>query len=571
MSTVMQINPFDFFADREGDPLDAGYVWIGEPNKYPKNFPVTVYYDAALTIPAASPLRTSNGYVVRNGTPTFLYINGNYSILVEDNRSRQIFYVADFYMTGSSAAVSATDLANASNPALGAGMSGFTNTGTGAIASTAYRKLTEFHSLFDFMTNAERDDIQSGASVLDHTDALDRAIQSGYGINLPDGKINARYVEIIDGTRLIGKGSANGRPGIPSQTGTQIKALPSAEPIFMRIPSGRVRGVELQGFSVRGDHVANPGQNGIYFQGVVSGVDGGLWDFNFESLYVTGFALENFAIIGGTLDTQSPMQFGRVSHIIVERPISTAKSLLMVGQCEHISFNECRFDGVSGLGAVGQGSFMGRSGSDIHPSNVTFLNCSFQRADVGIFVDRCENIVFIAPWFETVNVGVEQAASSTGLDLIAPRFANVQIGLRSGSNCRSDIRSPVVVGTITNLFVGNFHAGASIESTSKPGVPTSNVNYDRPVLVGPVLDVQAHKFSVHTFSPGITIDTINGYHMPGETVTIFVGSNATAFANGGNLSVGGLPNPFTVPAGSTITFIKTDTAGLAPWRCLCSV
>ena len=574
MSTVMQINPFEFFADREGDPLDAGYIWIGEANKYPKNFPVTVYYDAALTIPAANPLRTLNGYVVRNGSPTFLYINGNYSILVEDNRSRQIFYVADFFMTGSSPAASATDLANASNPALGSGLVGFTNTGTSAVASTVYRKLTEFHSLFDFMTNAERDDIQSGASVLDHTDALERAIQSGYGINLPDGKINARYVNILDGTRLIGKGHTAGRSGVPSQTGTQIKSLASAETHFMRIPAGHIRGVELRGFSIIGDHVANPGQNGLSMDGIVSGVDGGLWDFNFESLYITGFAQKNFRLAGGTANTQSPMQFGRVSHVIVERPLSTAQSLVLTGQCEHISFEECRFDGVFSLGAVGQGSFMGRNGTDIRPNNITFLNCSFQRADVGIYVDRCENTVFITPWFETVNVAIDQAASSTALDLINPRFANVQIGLRSGSNCTSSIRSPNVSGTITYLFDGNFHAGTTIDTPNKSGIATRNVNYDVPMVFGnTVLNVKGHRFSPHTFTAGHVIDFIDGYHMPGESVTIFVASNACAFLEqpGGNFSLGVLPNPYTAPAGSTITFIRTDTTGLLPWRCISAV
>lgn len=124
MSVVMEINPFDFFADKNGAPLDAGYIWIGEPNKFPKSFPVAVYYDAALTVPAQLPLRTTNGYVVRNGAPTFLYINGNYSVLVENKTNQQIFYVADVLLIGSSGAVSFADLANNSDPTKGAGLVG---------------------------------------------------------------------------------------------------------------------------------------------------------------------------------------------------------------------------------------------------------------------------------------------------------------------------------------------------------------------------------------------------------------------------------------------------------------
>lgn len=126
MSVIMQINPFEFFTDAAGDALDAGYIYIGEVNKDPRQYPVAIYYDAALTIPAAMPLRTSGGYVVRNGSPTFLYVNGNYSIRVEDKKHRQIYYVPDFLFIGTNAAVTALDLANSTDPSKGAGLVGWT-------------------------------------------------------------------------------------------------------------------------------------------------------------------------------------------------------------------------------------------------------------------------------------------------------------------------------------------------------------------------------------------------------------------------------------------------------------
>lgn len=122
MSIVMQINPFDFFTDIAGDALDAGFIYIGQPNLDPRQYPVTAYYDAALTIPAAMPLRTSNGYIVRNGSPTFLYINGNYSVRVENKTHAFVYYVADFLLTGNNAAVSFTDLANSTDMTLGSGL-----------------------------------------------------------------------------------------------------------------------------------------------------------------------------------------------------------------------------------------------------------------------------------------------------------------------------------------------------------------------------------------------------------------------------------------------------------------
>lgn len=124
MSIIMQINPFDFFTDTRGDALDAGYIWIGQVNLDPRQYPVVAYYDEALTIPAPMPLRTSNGYIVRNGSPTFLYIDGNYSILVQDKQQRQVFYVPDFLMISSGQAVSFSDLSNTTDPTKGAAMVG---------------------------------------------------------------------------------------------------------------------------------------------------------------------------------------------------------------------------------------------------------------------------------------------------------------------------------------------------------------------------------------------------------------------------------------------------------------
>lgn len=124
MSIVMQLNPYEFFADTSGKALDSGYIWIGETNKDPRNYPVIVYYDEALTIPAPMPLRTTNGYIYRNGSPTFLYIDGNYSIMVLQKTGTLVYYVPDFLLIGSGRAVSNGDLANFTDPTKGAGLVG---------------------------------------------------------------------------------------------------------------------------------------------------------------------------------------------------------------------------------------------------------------------------------------------------------------------------------------------------------------------------------------------------------------------------------------------------------------
>jgi hypothetical protein len=96
MSALSIRVPFPVFQDRDGQPLDNGYIWIGEPNLNPQTNPVVAYYDAALTIVAAQPLRTLNGYISRAGTPAQIYVNAaNYSILVQDSKGSMVYNFPD--------------------------------------------------------------------------------------------------------------------------------------------------------------------------------------------------------------------------------------------------------------------------------------------------------------------------------------------------------------------------------------------------------------------------------------------------------------------------------------------
>lgn len=461
-------------------------------------------------------------------------------------------------------------LANNTAPDEGPNMIGFLQSATGTQPRTVGDKLRERHSLLDYMTKAEREDVTSGAALLNHTTAINRALSSGYEIELPDGVLNAEYIELADGTRAIGKGHIAGRQNTNHWNGTVIRALPSGQKQFIRMPEGKIRGVLLEGFTLAGDPVRNPLQNGISLEAAVSGRDGGLWDFELRRLFVKGFAGDGLRLLGGYKDTQTPIQFGHVDHVLVERPLATSRALVLMGQCEHIEFDECRFDGIYGLGPVGLGSYIGRfdPAYDIRPNNITFTNPSFQRAEIGIEIDRCENIVMIAPWFETVITAVQQKNSSAGLELIAPRFANVVTGLNCGKNCMASIRSPVVAGRIQNLVVGSNHGGVRLDSPSKANVGTTGVHSTVSFNAGSQLEVKAHAFVSIVCGPGLTIDTINGYHMPGETLTLQVSTNPVRVAAGGNLALGSQGPDRILDAGTTITFIRTDTPGIAAWQCI---
>jgi hypothetical protein len=92
MAITQLAPPYPIFTDRDGSPLDAGYLYFGEVNQNPETNPIQIYYDSAFTIPAAQPLRTSNGYVMRNGSPALVYAGSQFSVTVRNKKSELVIY-----------------------------------------------------------------------------------------------------------------------------------------------------------------------------------------------------------------------------------------------------------------------------------------------------------------------------------------------------------------------------------------------------------------------------------------------------------------------------------------------
>ena len=86
-------NPFRVFYELDGQPLDNGYLYFGQPSQDPETTPISVFWDAAGTQPAPQPLRTQNGYIVRNGTPASVFVAATpYSMTVRDHAAQLVFY-----------------------------------------------------------------------------------------------------------------------------------------------------------------------------------------------------------------------------------------------------------------------------------------------------------------------------------------------------------------------------------------------------------------------------------------------------------------------------------------------
>lgn len=104
-------NGIPIFTDVDGDPLEDGYIYIGEAGLNPLSNPLQAYWDAELTIPATN-IRTKGGAPSNNGTPSRLYVATNYSILVRDKKSKTVYSIlnsVDYYNSPSGDLISQTD------------------------------------------------------------------------------------------------------------------------------------------------------------------------------------------------------------------------------------------------------------------------------------------------------------------------------------------------------------------------------------------------------------------------------------------------------------------------------
>jgi len=109
MSAISVEPPYPAFADADGQPLEDGYILIGAANLNPITNPIVVFFNAALTIVAAQPIRTSGGYAVYQGTPARIYTASDYSIQVQ-NKNGTVVYTSlnDNAFSGSAIVSNAT-------------------------------------------------------------------------------------------------------------------------------------------------------------------------------------------------------------------------------------------------------------------------------------------------------------------------------------------------------------------------------------------------------------------------------------------------------------------------------
>ncbi len=190
--SALSIQPtYPIFTETDGQPLEDGYIWIGQANLDPQVNPINVYFDTALTIPAGQPIRTINGYPSRNGTPARLYVNSDYSIRVM-NKNGSVVYSAPTATERYNADVITSVDVNAEDVIYDPP---FAN----AVQTNVEAKLAQTVSVKDFGA--------VGDGVTDDTAAIQAAVDASNAVHVPAGTyLISASVLIPAGILLCGGG-----------------------------------------------------------------------------------------------------------------------------------------------------------------------------------------------------------------------------------------------------------------------------------------------------------------------------------------------------------------------------
>lgn len=187
--SALSIQPtYPIFTETDGQPLESGYIWIGTVNLDPQVNPINVYFDAALTILAAQPIRTINGYPSRNGTPARLYVDSDYSIRVMNKNGSTVY-------SAPAATERYSDIVlnvNAENVV-------YDPPFTSGVQTNVEAKLAQTVSVLDFGADS--------TGILDSTAAIQAAIDTGSRVFIPKGTYIVTNTLTIntEGQEIIGE------------------------------------------------------------------------------------------------------------------------------------------------------------------------------------------------------------------------------------------------------------------------------------------------------------------------------------------------------------------------------
>lgn len=380
MTALATLNPIPQYFGLDGAPLDGGELFFGAVGGNPETAPITVYWDAAATQPAAQPIRTAHGYPMRGGTPAIVYTAAAYSIMVRDSAGRQVLYAPDSADFGNASTLSASITAlgasiTALSDASGSSLIGHISTGTGSVARTVQSKLRDVVCVLDFGADP------TGAA--DSTAAFNAALLAGKRVYAPAGtyKLVSTVSMQQDGNLLFGDANAT----LLKYTGAAVaidfngKQHVALRDLRLQAPGAtigvsvdgssaachwfRVENVTINGSSTGSDTSGTVSTGtGIKvqrsFYGVISGCDIAFWNkglyglnsFNGNEVFANAFRqnLTGIRVTDETTNSEGAKIFG---NTVESAQASTAYGIDIQGGSSHdVSGNSVEISTGTGVG-----------------------------------------------------------------------------------------------------------------------------------------------------------------------------------------------------------------------------
>ena len=466
MSAFSVHEPFPQFHDRDGQPLDGGFVWIGQAGLDAQANPIPVYFDAALTIPASQPIQTHGGFAANGATPTPIYVDGSdYSIKVLDaNGALVIAYpnAVDRFP----AAVITGGLSSANVT--------YDRALTGTQLRTVEGRLRDFTSVFDFMTPAQIAGVQAGLFLVDVTAPIQAAVnsvareiyfpQGGYYITAPILIGSPTVAKVLRGagrsSSIIfngGVGNALESIGNPITQNTSITIADlniegqpgTGNGIFFEYTSQAT--IERVGFYGHGADAIRV-ENGAH----IAIVDCWSRSNTGNALRIGGEAYF-VDVRGGTFESsQDGVEIDIAGGALSPRFLTftgcafrgNTNANANIGQARDVRFFGCSFESPAGSATVRHLSVDGGAGlaSSVVADSCSFFGVNGTLTTIGVYAATCEDVA--------VTNSVIDCTGATAYDIAA-----------SATRTRF-FDNAVIVGTQTNASASTFTRSTLTGSSS---------------------------------------------------------------------------------------------------------
>lgn len=434
--------------------------------------------------------------------------------------------------------------------------------------------------------------IQSAIDFAYNNNVIPIAPTKGSTVFFPSGSYISNQITLRTGVALLGE----------SILSTHINCSTPGDPYYsfgtgylFNLAAGPIQ-ISISNLNVIG---RNTPKGAFHFkaQAASGSPFGGLWNSSFKNIQVTNFQGHGIFLEGGKdfPDNLLPNQFLTFENIRVTKnklDAIASNSLRMTGQQGQLTFLNCSFDGyqeTSGtdyLFATGHNVYIDRYNTPT--AVVSFINCTFQMADYGVWMDHGENITFDNCWFEslgnaiTIN-GQSAALPCQSINVLNNRFANaagfgvlkvtsfnsaanpgncVQVTygmVNVHNNYTTPFRSTEVSGgwsTFMNILGPGQGVTASGNCfTNDEACRTFGILQSIAPVSG-VLDVRQNKIVFITAS-GTVVSNIKSRVNVGEIITVKANGGTVAFSSSGNIKLANRAS-LSLSNGETAQFVKVE-------------